>query len=159
MHLSLLSIDDDEVDQIALRRALKAASVEAEITWVRDAQSGLNALRGLHGASRLPRPVIVLLDLSLPGMSGLEFLRRLRADRRLQDTVVFVRSVSSSSRDIRDAYRYQVAGYVVKSDAAHDTMRLVELLDRYRQIVRLPEDEPVAAHAAAFAQPRGDGAL
>ncbi len=158
MPLSILAIDDDEVDQIAMRRALKALSIDAEITWVQDAQGGLNALRGMHGATRLQRPLIVLLDLSLPGMSGLEFLRRLRADRKLHDTVVFVRSVSSAARDIRDAYRYHVAGYMVKSTADDDTMKLVDLLDRYWRLMRLPEDDPATTRAGALALPHVEGA-
>lgn len=141
MPLTILAIDDDEVDQIAMRRALRTLAIEADITWVQDAQQALHALRGTHGCRRIPRPHIILLDLSLPGLHGGEFLRRLRADPRLRDSVVFVRSTSEAEPDIRAAYRYNVAGYVVKSSADAGTLRLVEMLDRYWRIVLLPTED------------------
>lgn len=138
MRLNLLAIDDDEVDQLAMQRALRTLQIDAAVTWVRDVPSAFHALRGTGGARRIERPCLILLDLSLPGLNGREFLRRLRADRRLRDSVVFVRSTSSAAADIAIAYRYHVAGYVVKGGGSDDTFRLVEMLDRYWRLVRLP---------------------
>ncbi len=88
---------------------------------------------------RVPRPHLILLDLNMPRMGGLEFIKTLREDRSLCDSVVFVLTTSKSDEDLSAAYRSHVAGYIVKSEIGDSFSSLVQMLDAYWQIVELPK--------------------
>ena len=94
-------------------------------------------LRGSHHTP-VRRPCLVVLDLNMPGMGGREFLTELRAGARLRDSVVIVLSTSADVADIRAAYEYQVAGYVVKEIATGYLEGFTALLESYLYTVRLP---------------------
>lgn len=136
--VSLLVVEDDAVDLMALQRGLKDVRLANPITVARDGLEALDVLRGANGRERLPRPYVVLLDLKMPRMDGLEFLAALRADDELRDSVVFVLTTSSHDEDIASAYRQNIAGYILKERVASDFMRLVTLLDAYWRLVELP---------------------
>ena len=80
----------------------------------------------------------MLLDLNLPRLGGMDFLREVRADPLLNDTVVFVLTTSADERDCRRAYEEHVAGYMVKSEVGPQLTRMVEMLRPYLAVVRLP---------------------
>jgi CheY-like chemotaxis protein len=80
----------------------------------------------------------VLLDLNLPRLSGMDFLREVRADPLLNDTVVFVLTTSADARDCKRAYEEHVAGYMVKSELGPQFSKMVEMLRLYLSVVRLP---------------------
>jgi CheY-like chemotaxis protein len=101
----------------------------------RDGQAALEALR--DGSVR--RPFLVLLDLNLPRMNGLEFLHALRADPELTDSVVFVLTTSRRDEDQTVAYRNHVAGYMVKSEVGESSKNLAALLTAYLRLVELPQ--------------------
>ena len=94
-------------------------------------------MRGTDGRAAMPRPFVVLLDLKMPRMDGLELLKEIRADESLQDMIVFVLTTSKHDEDIAAAYRQQVAGYILKSNAGADFMKLVDLLDAYWKVVEM----------------------
>jgi CheY-like chemotaxis protein len=125
------------VDIMAVTRALRAARLGCALRVARDGIEGLAALRG-DGQPRVEPPYLVLLDLNLPRMSGLEFLRALRADAIHRTAVVFALTTSSCEEDSRAAYELGVAGYVVKSRAGNDLAPLVDLLRCYLRIVEFP---------------------
>lgn len=131
---SVLLIEDNEVDVEAVRRAFEKHRLENPIFVANNGRSALEALR----SNRVRHPYIVLLDLNLPRMSGLEFLETLRADLLLTDSVVFVLTTSKRDEDKAAAYRHHVAGYMVKSELGKELGKLVGMLDSYCQIVRLP---------------------
>lgn len=128
--LTVLVIDDDEVDREAVRRSLRGTdTVVHEAASVAD---GLAALR--QGLGR----VVVLADINMPGESGFDFLDSVRADEALSSTVVFMLTSSSRDSDIEQAYRRQVAGYMVKGESGPKMSHLSALLSTYDQAVRLP---------------------
>ena len=86
----------------------------------------------------MPRPHIVLLDLNMPRMNGIEFLRQLREDQEHRDAVVFVLTTSSMTEDKAAAYDAGIAGYIQKTSAGRGLLQLVELLDAYCSVVELP---------------------
>lgn len=135
---TFLIVDDDEICVMALRRAIKQQGL---INPVRIASDGLAALQHLQGVveerGRLP-PYIVMLDLSMPRMGGLEFLERVRADPSLKRLVVFVLTTSDARSDIDMAYENHVAGYIVKADATATFRNTVELLSEYSKLIVLP---------------------
>ena len=132
---TFLICDDDEVSILAIRRALERHGVDNPVVEARD---GLEALELLRGAVR--RPYIILLDINMPRMTGLEFLDEVRCDAALRDSVVFVLTTSDAPQDICAAYDHQVAGYILKEDAYRSITDAVALLDTYSHTVVLPSE-------------------
>jgi CheY-like chemotaxis protein len=145
--LSLLIVDDDEVDVRALTRSLGRHAPEMSIMVAGDGQEALDVLRG-RGTEPPTWPYLVLLDLNMPRMNGHEFLAALRDDPALASTVVIVLTTSSDEGDKRRAYRRHVAGYVVKSADDTRLQRLLALIDGYRSIVSFPQSAPTPTRAS-----------
>jgi DNA-binding NarL/FixJ family response regulator len=95
-------------------------------------------LRGAGGRERFPRPFIVLLDLNMPRMGGIEFLQELRGDEELKKSVVFVMTSSNAEEDTVEAYNLGVAGYILKSNPANAFLEATALLDTYWRVVEFP---------------------
>lgn len=136
--LNLLLIEDDDIDVMAVRRGLRMRGVPHTLTVAHDGREGLAILRGDRGAAALGRPYLILLDLNLPVMNGLEFLRELRKDPAHKSALVFVLTTSNADEDRGGAYAYNIAGYVLKSELGHDFQPMLELIDSYCDIVRFP---------------------
>lgn len=141
--VTVLLVEDDEIDAEAIGRAFHRAKIANPIVHVTDGLEALEALRGASEESSLKRPYIVLLDLNMPRMNGIEFLEEVRKDAALQDSVVFVLTTSDDDRDKVAAYQKQVAGYVLKSKAGEDFVQLLGMLDHYWRIVELPTRPPL----------------
>jgi CheY-like chemotaxis protein len=138
--IQILLVEDDEVDAEAIRRALQQRGLPNPLTIVPDGIEALNVLRGKSGQSPLPRPYLILLDINLPRMTGLEFLRILRQDPELRRSIVFVLTTSNRAQDKMAAYNEQVAGYLVKSKVNSDFNKVITLLDYYGQFVEFPPE-------------------
>lgn len=136
--VNILLVEDNDVDVEAVRRALRKHQIVNPITVALDGIEALEHLRGQAGCTRLTRPYIILLDLNLPRMSGIEFLTELRSDSAIKDSVVFVFTTSNQTEDKLATYNLNIAGYIVKNEVGRDFMNLVELLDSYWRIVELP---------------------
>ena len=134
----ILLIEDDEVDAEAVIRAFRRQKIANPITHVVDGIAALHALRGEEGYPPLPRPYIILLDINMPRMNGIEFLEVLRQDPILQRNVVFVLTTSNRDEDKLAAYSKQIAGYILKANAGHDFMAVINLLQGYQIVVELP---------------------
>ncbi|MBL8484347.1 MAG: response regulator [Rhodocyclaceae bacterium] len=135
--LCILLAEDNEVDARAVSRALRDVRIVHPIVRAKDGVEALALLRG-NGAVEVPRPYVVLLDLSMPRMDGLQFLEELRADPVLQTSVVFVLTTSNADEDRTRAYRANVAGYVLKTRLSEGFGELRELIESYASIVELP---------------------
>jgi CheY-like chemotaxis protein len=135
--VSLLIVDDDDIDAMALKRALHKLKLLNPLYRARDGIEAMELLR----SGQLPKPYIILLDINMPRMNGLEFLEALRADPELTPTVVFVLTTSKSDEDIMAAYREHVAGYLLKQRMDSDFMQVISLLDHYWRIIELPLTE------------------
>lgn len=133
-----LVVDDDEICIMAIKRAMKKRGI---VNPVSTAYNGIQALEVLRNSVEdgLPLPrYVLLLDLSMPRMGGLELLAELRADPSLKKLVVFVLTTSDSPRDIAAAYEKNIAGYIVKEDL-HETLdTALSMLERYSKLVVLP---------------------
>ena len=132
--VNLLIVDDDDIDAMALKRALHKLKLLNPLYRARDGIEALELLR----TGKIPKPYIVLLDINMPRMNGLEFLEALRADPELTHAVVFVLTTSKSDEDIMAAYREHVAGYLLKQRMDSDFMQVISLLDHYWRIIELP---------------------
>ena len=136
--VTLFLVEDDEVDVMAVKRALKELRISNPIRHARDGVEALEILRGENGADPIAQPFIMLLDLNMPRMDGITLLGHLRDDPDLKSSTVFVLTTSETDEDIVNAYAFNVAGYIVKSDAKEGFREAVGLLDLYWTIVTLP---------------------
>ncbi len=132
--VTLLIVDDDDIDAIALERALRRLRLLNTTHRARDGLEALNLLR----TGAISTPYIILLDLNMPRMNGLEFLKALRADQMLTHAVVFVLTTSKSDQDLVAAYREHIAGYVLKQHMDRDFLEVIGLIEHYWRLVELP---------------------
>jgi len=135
--VNVLLVDDDAVDARAVQRAFREHKIGNPLFRARDGLEALDMLRGANGADPVPGPRMVLLDLNMPRMGGIEFLKELREDPELGGTVVFVLTTSEADEDRAAAYKEHIAGYIVKSDVGERFLSLVRLLDAYWRVVAL----------------------
>jgi CheY-like chemotaxis protein len=136
--LHILLVDDDEVDVMNVRRALERRPDGAPSTTLHVASDGLAALQILRSGEIPSRRRLVLLDLNMPRMNGIELLRELRGDPALAALPVVVLTTSDAERDKIDAYGLNVAGYIVKPVAFASTVTLMAALATYWTVVELP---------------------
>lgn len=135
--VTILLVDDDEVDVKSLKRAFRKMGIANPVAEARNGIEALAILRGQGPQPSLPRPYIILLDLNMPRMNGFEFLAELRSDPALRDSVVFVFSTSKDEQDVLEAYRYNVAGYMTKSDPCRTLIDKADMVHRFLGVVEL----------------------
>jgi CheY-like chemotaxis protein len=126
--VNVLLVDDDDLDVENVRRAFRKASISSPL-WV--ASDGEEALRMLRGAEYPSERRLLLLDLNLPRISGIELLREIRKDPKLQSLTVVVLTTSNEERDRADAYRLNVAGYLVKPVAFGSFVEVMAAMHQY----------------------------
>lgn len=137
-NVNILLVDDDQVDVLAVKGALEENNIANPVYVASDGVKALEMLRGTKGNERVPDPYLILLDLNMPRMNGIEFLKELRGDPKLHSNIVFVLTTSNDDRDKVSAYQYNVAGYVVKSEVGEDFMHLISLLEDFKVLVQFP---------------------
>jgi CheY-like chemotaxis protein len=134
----LLHVEDDELCLIGLVRAFKKAKIANPISFAHDGIDALDMLRGTGGRERFARPYLILLDLNMPRMCGIEFLKVLRKDEDLKKSIVFIMTTSGADEDKVKAYNLGVAGYILKSNPANAFLEATALLDTYWRVVEFP---------------------
>ena len=146
--IQLVVIDDDEVDVESIVRSLNRHGIFGQITVFADGLEALRALQGPESQALRTRPLVILLDLDLPRLTGIEFLDALRDDPQLKGTVVFVLTLSDRKEDKLDAYDRQVAGYFLKTNLGEDFSLLPRLLRSYCRLVAWPSPFYAQAQSA-----------
>jgi CheY-like chemotaxis protein len=136
--LNILLIEDDDVDVEAIMRAFRRQGVEASFTVAANGLDALRILRGEGEAGRISQPYLILLDINLPQMNGVEFLQVLRGDPVLRQSIVFVLTTSNRDEDKLAVYHWQVAGYLLKFETGPEYSGVIKLLNCYRQMVQFP---------------------
>jgi CheY-like chemotaxis protein len=133
--LNIVLVEDDEVDVMNVQRAFEKANIPRPFLRAADGVEALDLLRA--DSTPLERR-LVLLDLNLPRMNGIEFLRELRADTQLRRTSVVVLTTSNDEQDKLDAFDLNVAGYLLKPVTFGSFVDLMVALDRYWAQTELP---------------------
>jgi CheY-like chemotaxis protein len=133
--LNILLVEDDQVDVMNVRRAFEKNHI-ANPLYV--ASNGLEGLEMLRSQVVPTERRIVLLDLNMPKMNGMEFLRELRADPILQSIPVIVLTTSNDERDKVEAYNMNVAGYLLKPVTFVNFVDVMGTLNKYWTLVELP---------------------
>ena len=128
---TILLVEDNEEDAFLLRRALRLEKVDCTLHVAEDGQEAIEYL-GASGKytnrEQYPFPNLVLLDLKLPKLSGLEVLERLRADERTKTLPVVILTSSDEERDILGSYDLGANSYVRKP------VDFTEFIDAVRQL-------------------------
>jgi CheY-like chemotaxis protein len=130
--VTILLVEDDEVDVKALKWAFEKLKVANPLVVARD---GVEALEMLGD---LPRPYLIITDINMPRMNGIELLRKIRQSDQFRDSIVFVLTTSNDEQDKIDAYDLNVAGYMLKTDMGTSFSRAISLIDNYWKVVEFP---------------------
>ena len=131
---AVLLVEDNPDDEHLTLRAFRKSNVENQITVARDGEEALDYLFGegkYAGRDTKCQSGVVLLDLKLPKIDGIEVLRRLRADARTQLTPVVIPTTSAEERDVVNGYRAGANSYIRKPVDFQDFLRAVQQIGFY----------------------------
>lgn len=136
--LHILLVDDDDVDVMNVQRAFKRNNILNPLFVANDGLEALDLLRGKASETIPGERRLILLDLNMPRMNGLEFLRELRDDPNLRHLTVVVLTTSDDERDKIEAYNLNVAGYILKPVTFGAFVEAMSALNKYWSINELP---------------------
>jgi CheY-like chemotaxis protein len=123
----ILLIEDDEVDVMTVRRSLKDLGVDYPLDQVSDGEAGLAFLRDAAN----PRPGLILLDLNMPRMNGVEFLAEIKQDPKLKRIPVVVLTTSQEESDRMASFDRNVSGYMLKPVDYPQFVRTMQVIRDY----------------------------
>ena len=138
--INVLLVEDDEVDVMNVQRAFRKVNITNPLYFASNGLEALDMLRGKNGQPPTVPPSrrLILLDLNMPKMGGLEFLQELRADPSLRTTPVVVLTTSNQDRDRLEAYNLNVAGYILKPVTFSNFAEVMATLNKYWALCELP---------------------
>ncbi len=133
----ILLVEDDSVDAIMVKRALESLKVTNPLVTLTDGEEALDYL-GNHNDKQ---PCIILLDLNLPKMDGLEFLKVIKADNELRKIPIVALTTSDDKRDITESFKHGIAGYMVKALDSKGFVETMRIIDQYWTLSELPNGD------------------
>lgn len=138
--VNVLLVEDDEVDVMNVQRAFRRNNIRNPLYVAHNGLDALNMLRGMATPdAAVPQDRrVVLLDINMPKMNGLEFLRELRRDETLKTTPVVVLTTSDADQDRLEAYQLNVAGYILKPITFTTFAEVIASLNHYWAICEIP---------------------
>jgi len=128
----ILVVEDDAIDVKALLTAFKKLKIANPITVAKDGVEGWEVLQDI------PRPYLIILDINMPRMNGIELLEKIRASEKFHDSIVFVLTTSTDDKDKFEAYNLNAAGYMLKSDMGMSFIRAIEMVEQYWKVIEFP---------------------
>ncbi|MGA2071229.1 MAG: response regulator [Sedimentisphaerales bacterium] len=137
----ILLAEDDSVDAMTVKRAFNELKVNNELVRVTNGEEALEYLK-THPDKK---PCLVLLDLNMPRMNGIEFLKVAKADEELKQIPVVVLTTSRDDRDKVESFKLSVAGYIVKPVDYKKFVEAIKVLDLYWTLSELPGNAPETA--------------
>lgn len=135
--VGVLLVDDDEIDVMNVKRAFKKNNIANPLAVAGNGVEALEYLRSIPNPLDLPR--IILLDINMPRMGGIDFLKELRADANLKGISVFVMTTSNEEQDKVNAYNLGVAGYILKPLSIENFITAVATLNNYWSLMEFPD--------------------
>ncbi len=126
----ILLVEDDELDIISVQRTLKKLDIAYEL---HTAYNGKDALDLLTGQDRSIFPDVILLDLNMPKMNGIEFLKIIRDDEKLRSIKVFIMTTSAETVDRTTTEQLGISGYIIKPLNYQDNTKRADSMDAFVQ--------------------------
>jgi CheY-like chemotaxis protein len=133
--LNILLVEDDEVDVMNVQRSFKKNNISNPLFV---AGNGVEALEMLRSGSVPSQNRLILLDINMPKMNGIEFLRALRADPVLRSSPVVVLTTSNDDKDRLESFQLNVAGYLLKPVTFNSFVEVMLALNKYWMLVEMP---------------------
>ena len=131
----ILLVEDDEIDAMSVQDAFQDNEISNPLVHARTAKEALEMLRD----GKISRPLIILLDLNLPGINGIEFLKEIKQDDVLKLIPVIVLTTSKQNSDKVESYKQGVAGYMVKPVNYAQFLNTIRIIDSYWSLSEQPE--------------------
>lgn len=131
----ILLVEDDSVDAMTVKRAFGELKVTNELVRAINGEAALNYLKGHLDK----KPCVILLDLNMPKMNGIEFLKVMKADGELRPIPVVVLTTSKDDRDKMESFKACVAGYIVKPVDYRKFVDAMKVLNLYWTLSELPD--------------------
>jgi CheY-like chemotaxis protein len=138
--LKVLVVEDNADDVTIIKRAMRKSEVKCELYFAYDGEEAINFLHNTGEFEDAPRPDLILLDLNLPKINGLQVLAQIKEDERLRRIPVIVLTVSTSQEDMVKAYDSGAASYMTKPVDSKDFERLIETVKEYWRIASIPSE-------------------
>jgi CheY-like chemotaxis protein len=135
---SLLIVDDDDVDVMNVKRALKKNNLDVPTDRAANGLEALAFLDQRFQASGNLEKLVILLDLNMPKMNGIEFLRAIRDDDRFRMLTVIALTTSDQRQDLEAAYNLNVAGYIVKPVEFQSFVEAIKIVSSYWSLCAMP---------------------
>ena len=155
MNRTILLVEDDENDVFFMKRAMKLAEMLNPVQVASDGREAIHYLGGTGEYSdrgQFPLPCLVLLDLKLPQVMGLDVLKWIREQRELKTLIVLVFTSSNLPQDISKAHFLGANSYLVKPSSAAELPEMVRMIKRYwlemNHSAPTPEPSESPAHTA-----------
>lgn len=137
---NILLVEDNPNDAELTMEALAENNLANKVVWVHDGEEALDYLfqRGVHAGRQNNNPVVILLDLKLPKVDGLQVLKEIKADESLRAIPVVILTSSREERDLIEGYRLGVNAYVVKPVEFRAFMDAVRELGAFWALINEP---------------------
>ncbi len=130
----ILLVEDDQVDVMTVKRALRETEVANPVVNLENGEEALRYLRDPQSA----RPCLILLDINMPVMNGIEFLRVMKQDARLKRIPVVVLTTSGEQQDIGSSFDLGVAGYMSKPVDYRKFVEVMRTINAYWSVSEVP---------------------
>ena len=126
LELKILLVEDNIIEILKLKRAIEYLGMNHEVLEAENGEIALDSIK-----QEEINPDIVLLDLNMPKMNGLEFLAIVRNDESMRHLPIIILSTSNNNRDLKEAYKLGVSGYILKPLKYDDYVKKIEFTLQY----------------------------
>ena len=133
----ILLVEDDSVDTMTVRRAFKELKVTNQLICTTNGEEALEYLRD----ESKKKPCVILLDLNMPKMNGIEFLKITKGEEELKKIPVVALTTSKEDGDIAESFKLGVAGYIVKPVDYKRFVEAIRVVELYWTLSELPNGE------------------
>ncbi|MFC1764783.1 response regulator [Planctomycetota bacterium] len=130
----ILLVEDDTVDAMTVKRALKDLNTTNQVIHVINGEEALAYLRD----PEKPKPCIILLDINMPKMNGIEFLKATKDEECLRAIPVVMLTTSTNDRDIVQSFHLSAAGYMIKPVDYQQFVETMRTIEMYWRLSRMP---------------------
>lgn len=135
---TVLVAEDDDADVILLKRAFSAVGLECEATFVDDGENAVSLLKEILASPQSRLPALVILDMKMPRMTGIEVLRWMRSEPLVRGIPAVIFSSSASRRDIAESYEAGASAYLLKPPSTAERIKIASFLKEWVVTVQLP---------------------